>query len=301
MGLWLSKIIVEAHGGLAGMRCEGLGHGCTFFFELPAYLPEGLSAIEHVPSLEEATATIAGSGINLELSRSASSYGLTNNGGDHVGESSPLLLEGHVSPATTQAEHVSPDSFATFFEAASSDSTADMAPYSLNLSASFPKNHLRVLLADDSPVTRRIVSKLILSADYSKLMSDLDSTPSEANTNKNTDKNTDKNTIVTCEYASNGQVAVDMVQHSLLQSPEQQYDVILVDYYMPILDGDEAIRQMRSLGYTGCILAVTAAGSEEQEKVLQAGATAILAKPFQLKSFLQSLQHYFDTSLHYST
>ena len=35
MGLWLSRGIVELHGGRMGVDSEGLGKGCTFFLELP--------------------------------------------------------------------------------------------------------------------------------------------------------------------------------------------------------------------------------------------------------------------------
>ena len=35
MGLWLSRGIVELHGGRMGVESEGLGRGCTFFLEMP--------------------------------------------------------------------------------------------------------------------------------------------------------------------------------------------------------------------------------------------------------------------------
>lgn len=33
LGLWLSKTIVEMHGGVIGATSEGLGQGCVFFLE----------------------------------------------------------------------------------------------------------------------------------------------------------------------------------------------------------------------------------------------------------------------------
>lgn len=37
LGLWLSKTIVEMHGGYVGVESAGEGHGATFFFEIPVY------------------------------------------------------------------------------------------------------------------------------------------------------------------------------------------------------------------------------------------------------------------------
>ena len=37
LGLWISKKIVELHGGRVGLVSEGEGRGCTFFCELPLF------------------------------------------------------------------------------------------------------------------------------------------------------------------------------------------------------------------------------------------------------------------------
>jgi len=37
LGLWISKSLIELHGGYIGVDSAGEGHGCTFFFELPLF------------------------------------------------------------------------------------------------------------------------------------------------------------------------------------------------------------------------------------------------------------------------
>eukprot|EP01034_Spumella_vulgaris_P046208 gene46208-57623_t len=46
-----------------------------------------------------------------------------------------------------------------------------------------------------------------------------------------------------------------------------------MDYYMPVMSGPEAIRQIRALGYQGVILAVTgSSSSQETNEMLTSGA-----------------------------
>lgn len=112
-----------------------------------------------------------------------------------------------------------------------------------------------------------------------------------------------------CDMASDGQSAVDMVRNNLHKyssshpssnssniyhnnadcndvftvkesSCQGVYDIVIIDYQMPIMAGPEAIRQIRKLGYRGMIVGLT--GNvlvHDMNVMLDAGAERVLAKP----------------------
>lgn len=58
------------------------------------------------------------------------------------------------------------------------------------------------------------------------------------------------------------------------------YDIILMDMEMPKMDGFEATRTLRSTGYAGTIVALTAlTGPDDKDRCLEAGCDQYLAKP----------------------
>jgi signal transduction histidine kinase/ActR/RegA family two-component response regulator len=69
------------------------------------------------------------------------------------------------------------------------------------------------------------------------------------------------------------------------------YDVILMDIQMPNLDGHEAVRTLRSKGYIGPVVALTAhAMKEERERVFQSGFSHFLSKPIDRKGLIDLLE-----------
>jgi CheY-like chemotaxis protein len=77
--------------------------------------------------------------------------------------------------------------------------------------------------------------------------------------------------------AADGEIAVDMVK-------EFQYDLILMDVQMPVMDGLECTRKIRefeaTLGRRTPIIGVTAAGyGEPQDKAMSVGMDAYIVKP----------------------
>ena len=96
---------------------------------------------------------------------------------------------------------------------------------------------------------------------------------------------------VETEHAENGQVALDMIS----KSPVGYYDAILMDLRMPVMDGLEATRQIRSLGRddssTVPIIALTANAYESDVKEsLAAGMNVHLAKPTDADTLYDTLK-----------
>ena len=61
---------------------------------------------------------------------------------------------------------------------------------------------------------------------------------------------------------------------------DQLFDLVLTDFFMPEMNGDELIRRLRNTDYHGPIVAVTAASvGSEMVDLEQAGADFVLAKP----------------------
>lgn len=93
------------------------------------------------------------------------------------------------------------------------------------------------------------------------------------------------------DIVENGRQAVDAAL-------SHQYDLILMDMQMPLLDGVEATKALRQQGYTNPIVALTAnALRQDEEACEEAGANAFLVKPIDFPKFYQVLSRYLKTVL----
>lgn len=97
-----------------------------------------------------------------------------------------------------------------------------------------------------------------------------------------------KNNFDSIVVVENGVEAVDAVQ-------QQQYDIILMDMQMPVMNGFEATQKIREIPqYRDTpIIALTAfAMKGDREKCLEAGATDYIPKPIDSQEFIQKVKYY---------
>jgi CheY-like chemotaxis protein len=88
------------------------------------------------------------------------------------------------------------------------------------------------------------------------------------------------------DFAANGRIAVSM----LAETPAQ-YDAVLMDLQMPVMDGFEATHAIRALGLDRLpIIAMTAnALDEDRRRALAAGMNDYLAKPIDVDELVDML------------
>jgi CheY-like chemotaxis protein len=81
--------------------------------------------------------------------------------------------------------------------------------------------------------------------------------------------------------AEDGHIAVDKVKAAMKVNTE--YDVILMDYQMPVMDGPTASRKIREMGCDAFLVGVTGNVMPEDINFFKAaGANSVLAKPVKL-------------------
>ncbi|CAH9058151.1 Sensor histidine kinase RcsC [Pseudoalteromonas holothuriae] len=84
----------------------------------------------------------------------------------------------------------------------------------------------------------------------------------------------------------NGQLAVQAVL-------EDEFDLILMDIQMPVMDGEQALNFIQATGCTAPILALTANTMQhEVDRYLKLGFTDHLAKPIDRNEFSKKISHY---------
>ena len=98
------------------------------------------------------------------------------------------------------------------------------------------------------------------------------------------------------DTAENGVEAVERIRNST----PGEYDLVLMDVQMPVMNGYEATHQIRSLDNPELagiiILAMTAnAFDEDRKKALEAGMNGFLSKPIIIEELIHTLQSNLET------
>lgn len=112
----------------------------------------------------------------------------------------------------------------------------------------------KILIVDDSSTNRKLVNRLL--ADKIGLR----------------------------DEAIDGIDAVAKCKHSI--DSGNAYDIVMMDYSMPNMDGPTATREIRSLGFRGVIVGVTGMSHDSDvQTFINAGADRVMIKPLDAEEF----------------
>ncbi len=97
--------------------------------------------------------------------------------------------------------------------------------------------------------------------------------------------------VTSLAVAENGEQAIAAVEKAAASGTP--FDLLLMDMHMPVLNGFDATRKLRELGFTLPIIALTAgAMAGDREKCLAAGCTDYLPKPIDRVELFGKLEQY---------
>jgi len=90
---------------------------------------------------------------------------------------------------------------------------------------------------------------------------------------------------IECEEAADGQAAIDCVHTGT------PFDVALVDWNMPVMNGLDMLKQLRAEGYSDVkvLMVTTEAENDYIVRALEAGADEYLMKPFDDEALSEKL------------
>jgi two-component system chemotaxis response regulator CheY len=90
---------------------------------------------------------------------------------------------------------------------------------------------------------------------------------------------------IECEEAGDGQAGMDLLKS------RPPFDLALVDWNMPVMDGLEMLKQLRAQGYDGIKVMIVTTEAENKYILgaLDAGADEFLMKPFDGQALTEKL------------
>lgn len=89
-----------------------------------------------------------------------------------------------------------------------------------------------------------------------------------------------------CDIAGNGDEALSLLA-------ENNYDLLILDVFMPTMDGLQLLAKIREAGYDVDVIIVSAANDKDKIKLaLRLGAVDYIIKPFEFERFNLALNNY---------
>jgi uncharacterized protein (TIGR02266 family) len=153
------------------------------------------------------------------------------------------------------------------FDAAGADAIARLGDLIGRIAAGDPqlvRPNLRVLVVEDNPHVATLIREGLTAGSRRELQ--------------------DKVSFQ-CDTAANGREALAAIHATA-------YDVLIVDVYLPVLDGPEVIRQIRAdeaLKHTP-VVAVSGGGPAARQSAMAAGADFFLEKPMRLADIVATMR-----------
>mmetsp|Transcript_24811 Transcript_24811/g.41455 ORF Transcript_24811/g.41455 Transcript_24811/m.41455 type:complete len:1156 (+) Transcript_24811:410-3877(+) len=297
LGLFISKGIIEQHGGALTVTSDGLRKGATFSVELPLF------EYTNYPSTSTNPSNAAGAGAittttGVEGGLPAIPTMMNQNDvGSSLEDAIDATAAGDVELGLPTGAHGAvasmqeSQSIGTSLVALTGDSSDDKkgdATVSLTLKHSnhqqqqrqlmqqqqkqstetyaLCERYKKLLVVDDSPLNRKMLCRVLKAKGF------------------------------TCCQAEDGQQAIDM--YKSLVAEGEPVDGILMDFEMPVMNGPTATKHLRNMGCTKLICGVT--GNVLPEDVhffRQHGADAVLAKPLIFEDFETVLRNFQEKPL----
>ena len=252
LGLWISFNIINCHRGTLKFRSEGVGKGTVFYFDLPLYSGEGLINLSTVEERPRLPGTAKVHPLSIKFPDSK------------IVVHTPDVLNEISTTATTEVIDIS-DSYPVTpnFIPRQGESIATpehvLEPVE-SMNAGCRKHSLRFLLVDDVASVRKMFRRLLEG--ISSLQPCV---------------------ILEVEDGSEAVAAVN-------SNPAGYFDCIFMDSVMQNIHGPEAVKVLRSSGYTGVIIGVTGnAMSEDAESFLSSGLDKLLFKPIKSAALIDAL------------
>jgi signal transduction histidine kinase/CheY-like chemotaxis protein len=265
LGLYITSRIVRMHGGTIRVESGGLGKGCSFIVDInmhrmnSTYVPNvpmtRINCAAGATGSEAKVFTVAVNPKDRARRKGKARYASDPPSRERARGRQRDRRGGE--PMERRDPRVGPVLYSSVQRSSSAGFPLDSFRENFHENSD-SGDYYDVLVVDDSRLNRKLLCRLFRQSGY------------------------------ICDEAEDGLSAVEKVKEKMtsILSSEKEYDAILMDFVMPVMDGPTATQIIRGLGYTGPIFGLTSNALESDvEHFLSKGANAVLAKPFDFGHF----------------
>ena len=261
----VSKGIIDAHGWELSVHSDGEGLGSKFIIEMDCVAsPDNIRTVRctsaHVISSHHPNKITPGD-VTPPLIEHTSEMSSRRSGSSKISIGHEESTRRVSAACRSRAQSTIHLDNSTLFERSVARQLSDAAEEICEEKKCQASNQLRVLIVDDAPLNRKMLSRLMMTRG------------------------------AFCVEASNGAEGLEKLEKSILE--KRPFHVVMMDSCMPVMDGPTAAHLMREIGFRGMILGVTGNMLPEDITYFRTqGANEVLAKPLNIRlidSFLAGL------------